>query len=189
MVLLSGRPLCEEGRLKKEINCYDLLDSLDIAYDRIDHEAADNMEACREIDRVLCATICKNLFLCNRQKTDFYLLMIRSDKQFKTKDISSQIGSSRLSFAEPEYLSAYLDLTPGSVSVLGLMNDKNKSVKLLIDKDIKKKDLSAKAGVSPATITKMGKNGHVTTEVLVKICTALECQVEDIMEVIPDKAI
>ena len=136
MVLLSGRPLCEEGRLKKEINCYDLLDSLDIAYDRIDHEAADNMEACREIDRVLCATICKNLFLCNRQKTDFYLLMIRSDKQFKTKDISSQIGSSRLSFAEPEYLSAYLDLTPGSVSVLGLMNDKNKSVKLLIDKDV-----------------------------------------------------
>ena len=58
--------------------------------------------------------------------------------------------------------------------------------KLLIDKDIKKKDLSAMAGVSPATITKMGKNGHVTTEVLVKICTALDCQIEDIMEVIPE---
>ena len=58
--------------------------------------------------------------------------------------------------------------------------------KLLIDKDIKKKDLSAKAGVSPATITKMGKNGHVTTEVLLKICTALDCQIEDIMELIPE---
>ena len=58
--------------------------------------------------------------------------------------------------------------------------------KLLIDKDIKKKDLSAMAGVSPATITKMGKGGHVTTEVLVRICAALECNVEDIMEIIPE---
>jgi DNA-binding Xre family transcriptional regulator len=58
--------------------------------------------------------------------------------------------------------------------------------KLLIDKDIKKKDLSAKAGVSPATITKMGKNGHVTTEVLLKICTALNCGIDDIMEIIPE---
>ena len=58
--------------------------------------------------------------------------------------------------------------------------------KLLIDKDIKKKDLSEKAGISPATITKMGKGGHVTTEVLLKICTALECSIEDIMEVIPE---
>ena len=59
--------------------------------------------------------------------------------------------------------------------------------KLLIDKDIKKKDLSIKSGISPATITKMGKNGHVTTEVLVKICGALDCQIEDIMEVLPDQ--
>ncbi len=59
--------------------------------------------------------------------------------------------------------------------------------KLLIDKDIKKKDLSSMAGVSPATITKMGKNGHVTTEVLLKICTALDCRIEDIMEIIDIK--
>ena len=57
--------------------------------------------------------------------------------------------------------------------------------KLLIDKEIKKKDLSSMSGVSPATITKMGKNGHVTTEVLLKICTALECGVDDIMEIVP----
>jgi len=58
--------------------------------------------------------------------------------------------------------------------------------KLLIDKDIKKKDLIEKAKISPATVTKMGKNGHVTTEVLVKICTALDCQIDDIMEVVPN---
>ena len=136
MVPVKGRPLSDEGRMDKEIRCYDLLDSLDIEYERIDHVAADTMEACEEIDRVLCATICKNLFLCNRQKTDFYLLMICSDKQFKTKDISAQIGSSRLSFAEPEYMLKYLDITPGSVSVLGLMNDREREVKLLIDKDV-----------------------------------------------------
>ena len=57
--------------------------------------------------------------------------------------------------------------------------------KLLIDKDIKKKDLIERAKLSPATVTKMGKNGHVTTEVLLKICTALDCRIEDIMEVTP----
>ena len=58
--------------------------------------------------------------------------------------------------------------------------------KILIDKDMKKKDLCAKAGVSSSSITKMGKNGHVTTEVLLKICTALDCQIEDIMEIVTD---
>ena len=58
--------------------------------------------------------------------------------------------------------------------------------KLLIDKDKKKKDLCAKAGISSASLTKMGKNGHVTTEILVKICTALDCTMDDIMEIVPD---
>ena len=58
--------------------------------------------------------------------------------------------------------------------------------KLLIDKDMKKKELCAKAGISPSSLTKMGKNGHVTTEVLAKICTALDCGVDDIMDVLPD---
>lgn len=136
MELVYGRPLTDDGRLDKEIRCYDLLDSLGIEYERIDHEPANTMEACQEIDRVLSATICKNLFLCNRQKTHFYLLMIRSDKQFVTKNISAQIGTSRLSFAEAEHMQKYLDITPGSVSVLGLMNDIECKVKLLIDKDV-----------------------------------------------------
>ena len=128
--------LFRSGRLDKEIRVYDFLDSLGVVYQRIDHEAAMTMEACEEIDRTLEATICKNLLLCNRQETQFYLLMLPGDKVFKTKDLSAQIGSSRLSFAKEEYMEQYLDITPGSLSVLGLMNDKDRMVRLLIDEDV-----------------------------------------------------
>ena len=138
MELVKGRPATNEGRLDKEIRCYDLLDQLGVAYQRIDHEAAMTMEACAEIDKVLDATICKNLLLCNRQNTAFYLLMIPGDKVFKTSVLSKEIGSSRLSFAKPEYMEEYLDITPGSVSVLGLMNDHGHHVQLLMDEDILK---------------------------------------------------
>lgn len=138
MILEKGRPASAEGRLDKEIRCYELLDSLSVEYDRIDHEPAMTMEVCEEIDKTLGATICKNLFLCNRQQTDFYLLMMPGDKPFKTKDLSAQIGSSRLSFATAEHMEKYLDITPGSVSVLGLMNDKDGAVRLLIDEDVLK---------------------------------------------------
>ena len=136
MELVNGRPTNTEGRLDKEIRVYDFLDLLGVAYQRIDHEAAMTMEACEEIDRTLEATICKNLLLCNRQETQFYLLMLPGDKVFKTKDLSAQIGSSRLSFAKAEYMEQYLDITPGSLSVLGLMNDKEKRVRLLIDEEV-----------------------------------------------------
>lgn len=138
MMLESGRPQNTDGRLDKEIRTYDLLDSLGVSYQRIDHPAAMTMEECEDIDRILDATICKNLFLCNRQETAFYLLMIPGDKTFKTKDISAQIGSARLSFGKPEFMEQFLDITPGSVSVMGLMNDKKNRVQLLIDEDILK---------------------------------------------------
>ena len=138
MELVNGRPETNEGRLEKEIRCYDLLDKLDVEFQRIDHEAAMTMEACAEIDKVLDATICKNLLLCNRQCTDFYMLMIVGDKHFKTSVFSKQIGASRLSFAKPEYMEEFLDITPGSLSVLGLMNDKDHRVHLVIDEDILK---------------------------------------------------
>ena len=138
MELINGRPETNAGRLDKEIRCYDLLDSLGVRYQRIDHEAAMTMEACEEIDKVLDATICKNLLLCNRQCTQFYLLMLPGEKHFKTSTFSKQIGTSRLSFAAPEYMEKYLDITPGSVSVLGLMNDKENHVELIIDEDILK---------------------------------------------------
>ena len=136
MELFYGRPESGEGRLDKEMRVYDLLDGLDIPYERTDHIAAMTMEDCLEIDRILEVIICKNLFLCNRQKTKFYLLMMPGDKVFKTKDLSHAIGSSRLSFADPEYMEKYLDITPGSVSVMGLMNDTDNHVQLLIDRPV-----------------------------------------------------
>ena len=138
MELVTGRPADCSGRLPKEIRSYDLLDSLGVTYQRIDHEAAMTMEACAAIDEILDATICKNLLLCNRQCTDFYLLMIPGNKTFKTSVLSKQIGSSRLSFAGAEYMEQFLDITPGSVSVLGLMNDHEGRVQLLVDEDVLK---------------------------------------------------
>ena len=138
--LEKGRPADCAGRLEKEIQTYDFLDKLNIEYERIDHEAAMTMEECADVDEALGAMICKNLFLCNRQETSFYLLMIPGDKKFKTKDLSAQIGSSRLSFAKETYMEEFLDITPGSVSVLGLMNDREHRVQLLVDRDVLKGD-------------------------------------------------
>lgn len=127
-------------RLSKEMAVYDLLEKLDISYSRIDHDVTATIEDCHDVDKLLGITICKNLFLCNSQKTDFYLLMMPGNKKFKTKELSAQIQSSRLSFAPAEYMEKYLNITPGSVSILGLMNDTERKVKLLIDEDVIKED-------------------------------------------------
>ena len=163
MILVQGRPENNDGRLEKEIRTYDLLDSLKISYQRVDHEPAMTMEVCREIDKILDAPTCKNLFLCNRQKTGFYLLMIPGDKPFKTKDLSAQIGSSPLSFAGAEEMEQYLDITPGAVSVMGLMNDTENRVRLLIDEDVLKGSL---VGCHPCVNT---SSIRLTTEDLIKI--------------------
>ncbi len=136
MTLHHGRPENTAGRPEKEIRVYDLLDSLGIVYDRIDHPPAMTMEVCARLDQALGAPICKNLLLCNRQCTDFYLLLLPGGKVFKTKDLSKQIGSSRLSFADGEYMEQLLDITPGSLSVMGLMNDRQHRVRLLLDEEV-----------------------------------------------------
>ena len=136
--LEQGRPADTSGRLEKEIRVYDFLDKLGVIYDRVDHEALMTMEACEEADRVLEATICKNLFLCTANKKEFYLLMIVGDKRLVTKDVSKKLGTSRLSFANESYMEEYLDITPGSVSVMGLMNDVENHVQLVIDEDVLK---------------------------------------------------
>ena len=138
MIREKGSPPDLTGRKAVECRTYQLLDSLGIVYDRVDHEAAMTMEACAAIDGVLGTVMCKNLLLCNRQNTAFYLLMLPGEKHFKTSVFSKQIGSSRLSFAAPEYMEQFLDITPGSVSVLGLMNDHDNHVELIIDEDILK---------------------------------------------------
>ena len=136
----SGRPEDISDRIETEIRTYDLLDSLSIPYTRIDHEAAFTIDACNAVDELLGIHICKNLFLCNAQKTKFYLLLMPGHKKFKTKALSKQIGSARLSFADDAHMKEYLGLTPGSVSVMGLMNDTENHVKLLIDADVLKEE-------------------------------------------------
>ena len=154
LTIYKGRPGNITGRQEREVRVYDLLDSIGVDYDRLDHAPAMTMEVCDAVnaafgrmtleefkaedsnDRTKHAIICKNLFLCNRQKTKFYLLMIPGDKKFLTKNLSAQINSARLSFADAEDMLKFLDVTPGSVSVLGLMNDHDHIVQLLIDSDV-----------------------------------------------------
>lgn len=136
MELQNGRPADAAGRMDKEIRTYDFLDGLGVDYQRMDHEAAFTMEACKEVDEALGVEMCKNLFLCNRQKTAFYLLCMPPDKPFHTKDLSAQIGSSRLSFAPEESLWELLRCHPGSATILGLANDTEHRVRLLIDREV-----------------------------------------------------
>ena len=138
MELYHGSPADLSGRNDREIRTYAFLDSLGVAFDRTDHPdtPATTMEVCAEVDAVLGVHICKNLFLCNRQKTSFYLLIMPGDKPFKTKELSKQMGISRLSFGDESRMEELLDLHPGSVSVLGLMNDKEHRVQLVIDEDV-----------------------------------------------------
>ncbi len=133
--LYTERP-ADGNRLPKEMAVYDLMEKLEIPYVRVDHEPVMTIEACQEVDRLLECPLCKNLFLCNRQKTDFYLLLLPGEKPFKTKDLSKQIGSARLSFADADHMEEFLNITPGSVSVMGLMNDTRGRVRLLIDKEV-----------------------------------------------------
>lgn len=134
MKLQNGRPADTTGRLEKELRCYDLLDRLGVPYERVDHAPAMTMEVCRRSDRVLNAVICKNLFLCNRQKTAFYLLTMPGGKPFQTKVLSAQLGTTRLSFAPPELMESMLRCTPGSASVLGLAYDTERRVRLVMDR-------------------------------------------------------
>ena len=138
--LLHGRPADSAGREDRELRCYDLLDSLGIDYWRVDHAAAMTMEDCAQADEVLGedTAICKNLFLTNSKKDRYYLLLLPGHKKFVTKEVSRQIGSTRLSFASEEKLLEYLDIHPGSVSVMGVMNDRENRVEVLIEEDVLK---------------------------------------------------
>ena len=140
MELYNGRPDDIRERLPREIRTYDCLDALGILYQRTDHAPAMTMEDCYAIDAVLGIVICKNLFLCNRQKTKYYLLLMPGEKKFRTKELSAQINSARLSFADADDMKKYLDIEPGAVSIMGLMNDREGAVQLLIDEDVLKEE-------------------------------------------------
>lgn len=175
ITLKQGRPETNDGRSEKEIKIYDFLENAGVSFERADHEPAMTMEICAQIDKALDCLICKNLFLCNRQCTSFYLLMMPGDKPFKTKDLSAQIDSSRLSFASPEYMEKYIGTTPGSASVLGLAFDTEREVRLLIDEDVLKSDFfgchpcentsSLKIKTSDLTEKILPATGHTFTKV------------------------
>lgn len=169
MELCTGRPDDCTGRIPQEIRCYNFLDKLSVAYSRVDHEAADTMEVCQERAAVLHTRICKNLFLCNRQETMFYLLVMPADKPFKTSVVSGQLGIARLHFADEKYMVQFLDLHPGSVSILGLMNDRERHVQLLIDRNLREQEYFA---CHPCVNTSSLK--FKTAELFEKVIPAME---------------
>lgn len=136
MTIETGRPADCSGRPEKECAVYDLLERLDIPFTRADHPAAFTMEECEAVSQALHTPICKNLFLCNRQKTAFYLLLLPSSKLFRTKEITAQLGCARLSFAGEEQLASLLHLTPGSATIFGLQYDTENRVQLVVDRDL-----------------------------------------------------
>lgn len=136
MTIETGRPADCSGRPEKECAVYDLLERLDISFTRADHPAAFTMEECEAVSQALHTPICKNLFLCNRQKTAFYLLLLPASKPFRTKEITAQLGCARLSFAGEEQLASLLHLTPGSATIFGLQHDTENRVQLVVDRDL-----------------------------------------------------
>lgn len=163
MELFKGRPSDNTGREARELEVYDCLDALNIEYYRVDHDVAMTMDDCKAIDDVLGAVMCKNLFLCNRQKTQFYLLIMPADKPFKTKELSSQIGSARLSFASADKMLEYLNINPGAVSVMGLKNDVDNNVRFIVDEDLLKDEY---IGCHPCVNTSSLK---IKTDDLIKV--------------------
>ena len=170
MEVYHGSPRETAGRSERELRAYALLNRLGIAFIRTDHpdRPAVTMEVCAEVDAVLGVHICKNLFLCNRQQTDFYLLLMPGGKPFQTKELSRQLGVSRLSFANETHMERLLDLHPGSVSVLGLMNDTERRVRLVIDEDVLKEEYF---GCHPCENT--GSIRFLTKELTDKLLPAL----------------
>ena len=136
MTVFTSAPTNLASRTEMEQRSFALLEELNISYTYADHEPALTMEDCKEIDEALGVKMCKNLVLCNRQKTNYYLLLMPGDKVFKTKELSSQINAARLSFASGEAMEELLGVLPGSASVLGLLKDTEGKVQLLIDKDL-----------------------------------------------------
>ena len=147
----TGRPT--DDRIPQELAIYDRLEELNIPYVRVDHDRADTIEICEEVEKVLGSKICKNLFLCNRQQTEFYLLLMPGDKPFKTKFLSAQLGCSRLSFADAGHMEEYLKTIPGSVSPLELMFDEQGKVRLVIDRELLADEfISCHPGISTSTL-------------------------------------
>ena len=174
-MIYDGIAGIDQNRQERELRTYAFLQDLGISCTRLDHGPAMTMEDCDEVDAALDIEHCKNLFLRNTQKTEFYLLLMPHDKKFKTSVLSKQIGTARLSFAEEEFMVKYLDIHPGAVSILGLMNDTECKVHLLIDSEsLTKEYMGAHPCVNTSSVKIktqdiyekfLKKTGHVPTYV------------------------
>ena len=123
-------------RAPVELETFARLDRLGISYTWVSHDPANTIEDCADVDAARGVQLCKNLFLCNRQKTEFYLLAMPGDKPFQTKVLSHQLGTARLSFAPPELMEGFIGCAPGSASVLGMAYDTDRRVRLLMDREV-----------------------------------------------------
>lgn len=138
--LIAGTPADIESRSEKERQAYQFLNDLGINCSYVDHDVATNMTAVEEMDKALDLPLCKNLFLRNNNKSQYYIVMLPGEKQANLKELQKQIESSRLSFGNEDALMEYMNLEAGSVTIMGLMYDKIGKVRLLIDEDMKNLD-------------------------------------------------
>lgn len=132
--IYTSAPLEERSSL--EMKTYQILDKLNIKYERIDHEAVSSMEECVEVNKKLKVEIRKNIFLCNSKKTTFFLFVLPANKPFDTKKFCQKLGLSHVSFANEEYMEKYLGTKPGSATIMGLLCDEDDYVQVILDKEI-----------------------------------------------------
>lgn len=134
----QGAP--DDQRQGLESQAYDTLKKLGIPFERVDNDAVEAMADCVEISERLGAEIRKTVLLCNRQKTEYHMLIMSADKPFVTKDYSEAVGCARMSFASGDAMVELLGQPPGTASVMGLLNDGDGRVKLLIEESVANED-------------------------------------------------
>jgi Ala-tRNA(Pro) deacylase len=115
---------------------FKMLDQLKIPYECVSNDAVSTMEECRAIEEVLGTEIRKNIFLCNKKNTSFFLIVLPADKNLDVDTLSAKIGIPKLSFASADSMQQHLGAQPGSASVMGLINDEDEYVQLIIDKEV-----------------------------------------------------
>lgn len=125
-----------DERCALETKVYETLSKLSIPFELVDNDSVESMEECIEISEKLGAEIRKTIFLCNRKKTSFYMVILPANKSFNTKEHCKKMDVSRLSFASGDLMMQHLDVAPGTATIMSLINDPDEKVELFIDKEI-----------------------------------------------------
>jgi Ala-tRNA(Pro) deacylase len=125
-----------KGRNDTEDKVYELLKKLNISYERVENDVVETMEECKEIDIALGTEIRKSIFLSNAKKTSFFLVVLPADKQLDTAALAKKIGVGKLTFASEDAMVKHLGTHPGSATIMGLINDVDEYVQLIMDKAV-----------------------------------------------------